>query len=138
MFTHEMEVRVRYGETDKMGYVYYGNYMQYYEIGRVEALRHLGIRYADMEDVHGVFMPVVSLQVRYLRPAYYDNLVRIETSIPELPASKVKFDTRIFNEKNELINSAQVILCFVDTKTFVRMDAPAVITEKLIPYFENT
>lgn len=135
MFTHVFQLRVRYSETDKMGYVYYGNYMEYYEVGRVEAIRSLGIRYADLENEMGVFMPVMSLNVRYLRPAYYDELLIIETQIPELPKEKIKFNTRIFNEKKDLLNAAQIVLCFVDAKTSTRINVPELITSTLKPYF---
>jgi acyl-CoA thioester hydrolase len=137
MYSHRFQIRVRYSETDKMGYVYYGNYMQYYEVGRVEALRNLGLSYASMEDEMGIFMPVVNMNVRYLRPAYYDELLTLETSISIFPASSIKFYTKIFNEKEELINAAEITLCFVDTKTFKRTDVPASITELLKPYFDK-
>ena len=70
MYTHDFQKRVRYGETDQMGYLYYGNYAQYYEIGRVEMLRSLGLTYKSMEEEFGVMMPVLSLQIHYLRPAF--------------------------------------------------------------------
>ena len=79
MFSHTIQTRVRYSETDKMGYVYYGNYTHYYEIGRVETLRSLGIEYRMMEDDLHIFLPVKSLNVRYLRPAYYDDLITISS-----------------------------------------------------------
>ncbi len=135
MYTHEFQIRVRYSETDKMGYVYYGNYMQYYEVGRVEAIRSLGLRYADFENEMGVFMPVMSMNVKYIRPAYYDNLLILETTIPELPHSKIKFNTRIFNENKELLNAAEVTLCFVEVHSKKRIDVPELIIEKLNPYF---
>ncbi|MEI2694281.1 MAG: thioesterase family protein [Saprospiraceae bacterium] len=137
MFTHQFQFRVRYAETDQMGYVYYGNYMQYYEIGRVEALRSLGILYADLESLHGIFMPVVSVSIRYLRPAYYDNLLTIETSIQKLPENSIHFDTNIFNEEKERINSAQIILCFLNSESKVRISTPQFILDKLYPYFEK-
>lgn len=136
MYTHEFQIRVRYGETDKMGYVYYGNYMEYYEVGRVEAIRNLGLSYATLEDEMGIFMPVVSMNVRYLRPAYYDEVLHLETSIPQLPTENIKFNTKIFNAKKELLNAADIILCFVEAKTKKRLDVPHSIHEKLKPYFD--
>jgi acyl-CoA thioester hydrolase len=135
MYTHSFEIRVRYSETDKMGYVYYGNYTHYYEVGRVEALRSLGITYRELEDDYKIFLPVTNIQVRYLRPAYYDNLLRLETSIINLPTSKIDFTTVIYNEKNELINQGQVQLCFIDGTTMKKMEAPDFIIKKLIHYF---
>jgi acyl-CoA thioester hydrolase len=136
MYTHQWEVRVRYSETDKMGYVYYGNYMQYYEIGRVEAMRNLGLIYADLENKLGIFMPVASLTVRYIRPAFYDDLLILETSIPELPTDKIKFNTKIYNEQKDLLNTAEIHLCFVDTQSFKRVSIPETIIEKLQSYFD--
>ena len=75
MFTHETNIRVRYSETDQMRYVYYGQYAAYFEVGRVEAMRSLGIRYASLEEDHGILMPVMNMHVRYLRPAEYDELL---------------------------------------------------------------
>lgn len=138
MFKHEIQLRVRYSETDKMGYVYYGNYTQYYEVGRVEALRSLGLRYVDFENQMGIFMPVMSLNVRYLRPAYYDDLLILETRIPQFPDNKIKFNTEIYNEKKELINAAEIVLCFVETESRKRTSVPEIIKEKLQPYFEKT
>ncbi len=135
MYTNQFQIRVRYSETDKMGYVYYGNYMEYYEVGRVESIRSLGLRYADFENQMGIFMPVMSVNVRYLRPAHYDDLLELETTIPELPKTKIKFNTRIFNKNKELINAAEVILCFVDITSKKRIDVPELIIEKLNPYF---
>jgi acyl-CoA thioester hydrolase len=136
MYIHEFQTRVRYSETDRMGYVYYGKYMEYYEIGRVEAIRNLGLRYADLEDKMGIFMPVASLNVRYIRPAFYDQLLTLETCIPEMPLEKIKFNTKIYNENKELINAADVVLCFVESSTKKRVSVPELIKEKLKPYFD--
>ncbi|MDQ3141975.1 MAG: acyl-CoA thioesterase [Bacteroidota bacterium] len=136
MFTHIQHIRVRYSETDKMGYMYYGHYAQYYEVGRVEALRSLGVEYKDLEDELGILMPVMSLHVRYLRPAYYDELLKLETSITELPEKSIRFNTQIYNPKNEWINQAQVSLCFIEAATKKRIHVPLMIKEKLAPYFE--
>ena len=91
MLTYDYPKRVRYGETDRMGYLYYGNYAQYYEIGRVEWLRNCGISYKEMEEVHGIIMPVVSLQMRFVRPALYDELLNIRTTLKALPDRFVTF-----------------------------------------------
>ena len=90
MYTHDFQKRVRYGETDQMGYLYYGNYAQYYEIGRVEMLRSLGLTYKAMEEELGVMMPVLSLQMRYVRPAYYDELLTIRTALRRIPDQFIK------------------------------------------------
>ncbi|MCB0643345.1 MAG: acyl-CoA thioesterase [Phaeodactylibacter sp.] len=137
MLSHEYQKRVRYGETDKMGYLYYGNYLQYYEIGRVELLRSLGLTYQAMEDEIQVMMPVVHAEVRYLRPAYYDNLITIRTTIRELPEKYIVFHMELINEAGKLINTGRVRLCFVDMQTNKTLDQPPLtLLEKMKPYFE--
>ena len=135
MFTHETQIRVRYGETDQMGYLYYGNYAQYYEVGRVEAIRALGMSYKEMESVHGVMMPVMSLQMRYVRPALYDELLTVRTTIRHLPADTITFHVEIFNEKKKLVNGGSVKLCFVDMKTNKTVPPPQYLVEALKSYF---
>lgn len=137
MYTHKTQIRVRYGETDQMSYVYYGQYAFYYEVGRVEAMRQLGFSYKRMEEELGVFMPVMSMNTKYLRPAYYDELLTLETTIEEMPDKVIRFDTKIFNEKNEWINYGQVFLCFVDIASKVRVTIPSVLSDQLKPYFEK-
>lgn len=135
MFSAKFQKRVRYGETDQMGYLYYGNYAQYYEIGRAEMIRDLGLTYADMEAVHGVLMPVMSLNQRYVRPALYDELLTIKTTLRQLPGKFITFHHEIFNEKNKLVNGGSVKLCFVDAKINKTISAPEYLLEKLRPFF---
>jgi acyl-CoA thioester hydrolase len=136
MYTHDFQKRVRYGETDQMGYLYYGNYAQYYEIGRVEMLRSLGLTYKAMEEELGVMMPVLSLQMRYVRPAYYDELLTIRTALRRIPDQFITFHVEIYNEKNKLVNGGSVKLCFVDKESNKTIDAPVYLIEKLRPFFE--
>ena len=136
MYQHEFKKRVRYGETDQMGYLYYGNYAQYYEIGRVEMLRSLGLSYKEMEQ-KGVMMPVVTLNVRYVRPALYDELITIRTTLREIPDRFIVFHMELFNENNKLINGGTVKLCFVDTTTYKSVSVPNYLLEKLATYFEE-
>lgn len=135
MYIHQTQVRVRYGETDKMGYLYYGHYAEYFEVGRVECMRSLGLSYREMEDDHHMLMPVMSLNVRYLRPLYYDDLVTIETKIKELPAQTIIFESNIINPIGKMSTQGQVILCFLDAATKKRISAPSAIIEQLKPYF---
>lgn len=137
MYVHEVQKRVRYGETDQMGYLYYGQYAQYYEIGRVEMLRSVGLTYKSMEQEHGILMPVVSLQVRFIGPAYYDELISIRTILPSLPDRFISFDMELFNEAGKLINRGNVRLCFVEQKDQKIRRAPDFLLEKLMPYFEK-
>ena len=138
MFVYDFQTRVRYGETDQMGYLYYGNYAQYYEIGRAEMIRSLGLSYRDMEVKYGIMMPVMSLQMRFVRPALYDELVTIRTTLRELPAETITFHVEIFNEKNKLVNGGSVKLCFVDMATNKTIAPPQYLMEKLMPFFPNT
>jgi acyl-CoA thioester hydrolase len=135
MFTHETTARVRYGETDQMGYLYYGNYALYYEIGRAEMIRSLGLSYQEMEKQFGIMMPVMSLQMRFVRPALYDELVTIRTTLRELPSSTITFHHELFNEKKKLLNGGSVKLCFVEMATNKTVGTPQYLREKLAPFF---
>lgn len=128
-------LRVRYSETDQMGFVYYGAYAAYYEAARVEAMRNLGITYADLEKTHGIWMPVMNMNVRFLRPARYDDLLSIQTTIPSLPSKDIRFRYEIHNEAGQLLNGALVQLCFLEASTQKRINAPDFITAPLQPYF---
>jgi acyl-CoA thioester hydrolase len=133
--THTWQVRVRYGETDQMGFVYYGVYAQYYEVARVEMMRSVGILYAELEKSHHLWMPVMNMQVRFLRPARYDDLLTIHTTVPTLPQKDIRFRYEIRNESGTLLNGALVQLCFLDSRTQKRIDAPDFITQPLQMYF---
>lgn len=126
-FTHQ--IRTRYSETDQMGVIYYGNYPQYLEVTRVEWLRNLGISYKEMEE-NGILLPVVSLQVTYKKPAVYDEILSVEISVKNTPTSKIEFDYQIFNQKNELIATANTILVFVSKEAFRPIKCPDFILEK--------
>ncbi len=134
MYISETTVRVRYAETDRMGYVYYGNYTQYYEIGRVEALRQLGTSYKEMED-NGIMLPVYTCSIKYIKPALYDDLLVIKTIIRKLPTVKISFDYEIYNQKNELLNTANTLLVFINVKTHKPCPAPDAFLEKIKNFF---
>lgn len=136
MYIHHSKLRVRYAHTDQMGYVYYGNYASFYEVGRVEAMRNLGLRYADLEEEQNIIMPVMSMETKFIRPALYDELLSLETRISKLPTDTIKFRTDIYNEKKELVNSGIVKLYFVDKKTKQRIETPSILIDKLKQYFE--
>ncbi|HQW12913.1 MAG TPA: thioesterase family protein [Saprospiraceae bacterium] len=136
MFTHQTSLRVRYADTDQMGYVYYGNYAQYYEVGRVEAMRSLGITYAWMEKEMATMMPVMNANFEYLRPAFYDELLTIETNIPLIPENEIIFESQIFNGNNKVVNKGMIRLCFVDIKTKKRINIPSALLDKLISHYD--
>lgn len=134
MYISETTVRVRYAETDKMGYVYYGNYAQYFEVGRVEALRQIGTSYKEMED-NGVMLPVYTCNIRYIKPAFYDDLLVIKTTIKELPDMKITFDYEIYNQNNELLNVATTTLVFINMQTNKLCIAPESFIKKIKKFF---
>ncbi len=138
MYTHLIQLRVRYAETDRMGYLYYGRHAEYLEVGRVECMRSLGMSYREVEDMHRTLMPVISLNIRYLRPLYYDDLVTVETAIHELPVRNIIFESKLINPEGKLSASGKVILCFVDARTMKRTSAPPWMTEPLKKYFAKT
>jgi acyl-CoA thioester hydrolase len=137
MYQHETQIRVRYGETDQMGYLYYGNYAQYYEVGRAEAIRALGISYKMLEETHGILMPVMSLEMRFVRPALYDELLTVRTTLREMPAETIVFHMEIFNERKKLVNGGRVKLCFVEAKTNKTILTPTYLSDKLQPFFNT-
>jgi acyl-CoA thioester hydrolase len=113
---HQIQIRVRYAETDQMRVVYHGNYAQYFEIGRVEWLRNKGISYKWMEE-NGIMLPVVSLNINYKKPAHYDELLTLKTILKNKTSVKIEFDYELYNEKDELLTTGNSILVFVDMKT---------------------
>jgi len=127
---HEFTVRVRYAETDQMGVVYHGNYAQYFEMGRVEWLRNLGVSYADMEK-QGIMLPVVSLTMNYKKPARYDDLLRVRTILKKQAGVKIEFEYEIYNENDELLTTGHAMLVFVDMKTGRPTTPPEYLKEKL-------
>src|SRR5436190_21798319 len=135
MYQSTTQTRVRYAETDQMNVVYYGNYAQYFEIGRVESMRSLGFTYKRMED-EGIIMPVVELHTRFLRPATYDDLLTIKTEIRTLPASyHIEFFQEVLNEENKLLASGKVILYFLHKETWKRTNIPEDMREALAKFF---
>lgn len=135
MLISETKIRVRYGETDQMGYAYYGIYAQYYEVGRVEAMRMLGFSYRDVEE-RGIMMPVLEYNIRYKKPAFYDDELRLVTMLKEKPSGvKLHFEYECFNQKNELLNSGFVTLAVIDKASGRPARLPEWFQEALNKYF---
>lgn len=132
-FKHTITLRVRYGETDQMGYCYYGNYAQYFEVGRVEALRSLGMSYRELEE-EGVMLPVSHFEIDYLRPALYDDLLTIVTEITEVAGARLFFDYTILNEKEETVCRAKTTLVFVSKQNMRPIAAPEHFMELISAY----
>jgi len=135
MLISETKLRVRYGETDQMGYAYYGIYAQYYEVGRVEAMRMLGFSYKDVEE-KGIMMPVLEYNIRYKKPAYYDDEILVVTMLKEMPTGvKLNFEYECFNQKNELLNSGNVTLAIVDKSSNKLCKLPDWFNSALAKFF---
>lgn len=135
MFSSKTQIRIHYALTDQMGVVYHGHYAQFYEIGRTEALRSLDLTYKEVE-ASGVIMMVTEVHSKFLRPALYDDLITVVTTVKELPVHhKIIFHSELFNEKDKLLNIGDVILYFIDAKTMKRTTMPENMREKLVQYF---
>lgn len=124
----EIQIRVRYGETDQMGVVYHGNYALYLEMGRIEWLRKRGVFYKIMEE-NGIMLPVISMTLNYKRPAHYDDLINVKTQLKNRPSAKIEFEYEITNEKGEILTTATVVLVFIDMKTNRPIRAPKYILD---------
>lgn len=136
MYESTTQIRVRYAETDQMNVVYYGNYAQYFEVGRVESIRQLGYTYKDMEH-SGVIMPVVEMHVRYLRPATYDDLLTVKTTLREMPVDhRIEFFQEVFNEAGKLLCAGTVKLYFLHGADRSKTTIPEDMREKLAPFFQ--
>ncbi|WP_396634255.1 acyl-CoA thioesterase [Maribacter sp. R86514] len=130
MRTNEISFRIRYSETDQMGVVYHGNYAQYLELARVEWLRALGISYKSMEE-GGIMLPVISLSIKYLKSALYDDLITVKVILNKKPAVRIEFDYEITNEAGELLATANTVLVFMDMERKRPTRCPQILLDKL-------
>ena len=130
MLSNIIKIRVRYSETDQMSYVYHGNYAQYFEMGRTEWLRELGISYKNMEE-SGIMLPVISLNINFMKPGKYDDLLTLKTTLVNKPTAKIDFKYEIHNQHNELITTATSTLVFVNKVTNRPTRMPAYIAKKI-------
>jgi acyl-CoA thioester hydrolase len=128
------KIRVRYGETDQMGIVNNAVYPSYFEVGRTELFRHLGLPYGEIEK-QGIMLPLSELRVKYHRPAFYDEDLTIETSVKEWPGAKIRFEYRIFNEKETLLVTGETILAYVKSDTRRPTKIPQFIESIIAPFF---
>ena len=130
MYTFETKLRVRYSETDQMGYVYYGNYASYFEVARVDMLRSIGLSYKAMED-SGIMMPVLEMKSKYIKPAYYDDLLTIKVIIKEIPQTRILFNYEITNEADILIHLGETTLVFVNMESMRPCNCPEILLSKI-------
>ena len=135
MYCTETKIRVRYGETDRMGYLYYGHYAEYFEVGRTEMLRSLGMTYKSMED-SGIILPVRSMAINFRHPAHYDELLTVKTCLKTFPEVKLDFHYEILNEEGLILCSGNTVLVFVDAVTRKIRKAPGYFKEAIRKYFE--
>ncbi|GGK15131.1 thioesterase [Yeosuana aromativorans] len=124
----EIQIRVRYGETDQMGVVHHGNYALYLEMGRIEWLRKMGVSYKKMEE-EGIMLPVISMTLNFKKPAHYDDVINVKTQLKNRPSAKIEFDYEITDEMGQIITTATVVLAFIDMKTNRPMRAPKYILD---------
>ncbi len=128
----EVSIRVRYAETDKMGFVYYGNYATYFEVARVETLRQHGISYKEMED-NGFLWPVLEFSIKYFKPAYYDELLTITCEASLVSSTRVVFEQCTYNAEKVLLNKGHVTLVSLHTATM----KPAVIPDAIMKHLKS-
>ncbi len=134
MIRNQIKIRVRYGETDQMGYVYYGNYAQFFEVGRVEWLRALGVSYKSLEE-SGIMLPVIQLNINYMKPAKYDDLLTITTTLTKKPLVKIEFEFEVHNENNDLLTTGFTSLVFMDMKKNKPIKAPQYLLDQIYAQF---
>lgn len=135
-FSNQTKLRVRYAETDQMGYCYYGNYAQYFEVGRVEAMRSLGMSYRELEEA-GIMLPVIDFSVKYYVPATYDEELTVTTTIEKLQGAKLSFSYQINNEQGQLVVTAMTTLVFVRSETKRPTKAPENFLKLINQYIDG-
>jgi acyl-CoA thioester hydrolase len=135
-FQNSTNIRVRYGETDQMGYVYYGVYAQYFEVGRVEAMRSAGMTYRSLEE-NGIMLPVSEFYVTYKAPAKYDDLLTVVTNITSVEGARIRFDYSLLNEEGKLLASAHTVLVFVNKESMRPTSPPKQFVDLLSKYEEQ-
>ena len=134
MYATSVKLRIRYSETDKMGFCYYGNYAQFFEVARVEMLRSLGISYKEMED-EGILLPVTHFSVNYLKPAFYDEEILVKCVVNKMPGVRITFNYETLNAKNEKLNDAVTDLIFLNQKLNKPIKPPHYIIDSFKPHF---
>jgi acyl-CoA thioester hydrolase len=137
MFKYSTQIRVRYAETDQMNVVYHGNYAQYFEAARGEAIRSLGITYSEIEKA-GIIMPVVELNIKYLRPAHYDELISVVTELRDWPEDhRIRFYHEVYNESGKLLTTGSILLYFLNASDKGKTKMPDMMTERLKDFFNS-
>ncbi len=136
MYCHELKIRVRYAETDQMGYVYYGNYATYFEVARVEAMRAIGFSYREMED-RGIMMPVLELKNQFKSPGRYDEELNIKVTIPTMPTLKIRFLYEVTGEDCREVCNGETTLVWVNKETGKPIRMPQELVDLLGSSFQT-
>ncbi len=136
MIESKTELRVRYADTDKMGVVYYGNYATFYEVGRTEMFREIGLSYARIEEL-GVCLPVVELNCKFHKSALYDEVLTIVTRVEKMPDVRIRFEYEILNPKGEVLSTGYTVLVFMDIARHRPVRMPDYVRTLLEPYFKE-
>lgn len=136
MFSFDTPVRVRYADTDQMHVVYHAKFIEYFESGRTESIRSLGVTYKEIEE-WGLVMPVVRVQCDFLRPGRYDDLLTVRTILREMPEGhRIQFEQEVYNESSKLLCKGSILLYFLERETNNKVNIPQHLIEKLKPFFE--
>lgn len=135
MITHETEIRVRYGEVDRMGFLYHSHYVEYYDLGRNELIRSIGVTQLELELEDHIMIPVLNVNINYITPAHFDDVLVIKTTVREMPRVKVVFYGEVYRD-GELINHASVTLAFINAVTKKAVRPPKRLVDALLPYFK--
>lgn len=136
MFTHITKIRVGYTDTDQMGFLHHSKYVIFCETARIEAMRALGSCYKEIEDM-GIFMPVISMNFKFIKPAFYDDLISVKTILRDIPKARMKFEYEFYNESGTMTTTAEVTLTFINNKTRKPCFPPKLLTESLKTFFNN-
>jgi acyl-CoA thioester hydrolase len=137
MISHTIQIRTRYAETDQMGYIYYGHYLTYFEIGRAEWLRALGLSYAYFEKELQVLMPVVQASLQYFQPAVYDQLLTLTTLLPHYPMARIRFEHELWNEQGSRLVKGFVELAFLNTHNRKPTRPPQLLLDTINQHWRN-
>jgi acyl-CoA thioester hydrolase len=137
MLSHTTNIRIRYAETDQMKVVYYANYFIYFETGRTELLRSLGLPYSELEK-QGYILPVIEAHAKYYRSASYDNSINIVTIMKDIPTVKIRLDYEVKDPiRNELIVEGYTLHSFVNSKTRRPTRAPEIFLKTIEKAFND-
>ncbi|RLD21361.1 MAG: acyl-CoA thioesterase [Bacteroidetes bacterium] len=125
-----IEIKIRYDEVDKMGYVYHGNYAKFFHLSRTELLRTVGLCDKSLEE-HDILLPVIEMNIRYLKPVFYDDIIKVSTRLLKTSFTKMFFEHNVYNANNELINKGTSTLALVDLDSRKPIRMPEFIKMKL-------